>query len=404
MKTKRQEDKGPVATVRVGAVRIKIYDSKALGCYLAKWTHAGKQRRMKGVDLDKLKRKVKAKAKEIDKGMPDLDALDDEQLAVIREVLRRGIRIEDLGKLQGLPDAVKLSVAVSDFLAAKKASQGRSERHYRTLSGHLRTLVKAIGGARPLAEITPAELDAWLRKSSTPKTRKNRRGSLTNFFRWCQEKRMLPDGIRTAAERTDKVKVERGEIEVWTPDEMKTMLETVPAPYLPWLVIQAFAGCRTSELFPEQRNGSTKTPLSWEHVHLDREHPIIDLPAACSKTSERRTIPICDTLAAWLRPLAKRSGPICPPKSPSRRNHKEETITELLAKALGCDWRPNATRHSYGSYRTAETQSLPQVSLEMGNSLPTIKRHYHHAQTAEDAKAWFSLSPLLVDRAIRVAS
>ena len=215
---------------------------------------------------------------------------------------------------------------------------------------------------------------------------------------------MLLQDRRTAAERSDKVKVEVGTVVIWTPQELKTMLETVRADYLPWLVIQAFAGVRTSELFPEQRHGSTKEPLKWENVKLDREDPFIEIPANCSKTDERRLIPICDTLKSWLESIHKGTGRVCPAKSPSCRNHKESTVIEQLKTAIGGDWKSNALRHSFGSYRTAQTKNLGEVSLEMGNSVPTIKRHYHEYVTPKEAEQWFALSPAKIDRSLRASA
>jgi len=39
-------------------------------------------------------------------------------------------------------------------------------------------------------------------------------------------------------------------------------------------------------------------------------------------------------------------------------------------------WKRNAMRHSYISYRVAETQKVAQVALEAGNSPQMIFQHY----------------------------
>ncbi len=114
----------------------------------------------------------------------------------------------------------------------------------------------------------------------------------------------------------------------------------------------------------EQRKGVGKDPLRWEDVKLDWDAPHIEIRPETSKTEDRRLIPICPTLLAWLQLLHKGTGRITPLKSPFRRHHNEPSITDELARAAGVEkWKVNANRHSFGSYRTAITKDLGLVSL-----------------------------------------
>jgi hypothetical protein len=56
-------------------------------------------------------------------------------------------------------------------------------------------------------------------------------------------------------------------------------------------------------------------------------------------------------------------------------------------------WKHNALRHSFISYRVAQTQNVAQVALEAGNSPQMIFRHYRELVRPADAKTWFSLAP-----------
>ena len=56
-------------------------------------------------------------------------------------------------------------------------------------------------------------------------------------------------------------------------------------------------------------------------------------------------------------------------------------------------WKHNALRHSFISYRVAETQNVAQVALEAGNSPGMIFGHYRELVTADDAKTWFAVTP-----------
>jgi len=50
-------------------------------------------------------------------------------------------------------------------------------------------------------------------------------------------------------------------------------------------------------------------------------------------------------------------------------------------------------RHSFISYRVAETQDVAKVSLEAGNSPQMIFQHYRELVRPEAAKVWFAIVP-----------
>ena len=56
-------------------------------------------------------------------------------------------------------------------------------------------------------------------------------------------------------------------------------------------------------------------------------------------------------------------------------------------------WKHNGLRHSYISYRVAQTQNVAQVSLEAGNSPQMIFRHYRELVRTGDALKWFRIAP-----------
>jgi len=64
-----------------------------------------------------------------------------------------------------------------------------------------------------------------------------------------------------------------------------------------------------------------------------------------------------------------------------------------LAEAAEVEWKHNGLRHSYVSYRTAETQDIPRVSYEAGNSPRVIERNYLKRVVPAEAQRWFSINP-----------
>ena len=125
--------------------------------------------------------------------------------------------------------------------------------------------------------------------------------------------------------------------------------------------------------------------LKWEQVDLGGEH----IRLTRTKTSRPRLVPIADNLRAWLKPHMQTTGPIWPK---GQRVFAAELAT-VRAKAEIAGDKSNAMRHSFGSYRTAITQNVAQVALEMGNTPKMIEAHYRELVTAKQAKAFFAVVP-----------
>ncbi len=182
-----------------------------------------------------------------------------------------------------------------------------------------------------------------------------------------------------------------GEIEIFRPEEMAAVLEMADKRLIPFLAIGAFAGLRHAEL---QR-------LDWAEVRM--EDGLIEVKANKAKTASRRLVPIQDNLRRWLKPYRKTSGFICDYVNTSNqidrlaevvnRKMKETEATAAFA------WKRNALRHSYISYRVADTQNVAQVALEAGNSPLMIFQHYRELVRLKEAKLWFGITPESVGEA-----
>ena len=252
------------AVVKSGNVSIPIYFVPSKNTYRAVWVEDKRRRNMQKRDLDILKAKVRKVAQRLSGAVVEVASLSPEEQLIVAEIRRRGISLGDLDRLTGLPSPVTLGEAVNDFLEVVAANVTDTERNQRTLRGHCRSFEKAIGKKALLGQITPKQIDKWIRAGQVaPKTQHNRRASIITMFAWCRKKEMLQSQLLTAADRTDSPKVKKaGRKTIWTPSELKAMLENCRADYLPWLVISCFAGVRTNELCPEQRKGVGKDPCA----------------------------------------------------------------------------------------------------------------------------------------------
>lgn len=77
-----------------------------------------------------------------------------------------------------------------------------------------------------------------------------------------------------------------------------------------------------------------------------------------------------------------------------------EQITELPdgteVKYQRAEWKKNALRHSFISYRVAETQDVAKVALEAGNSPQIIFEHYRELVRPKEAAAWCGITPAMI--------
>ena len=126
--------------------------------------------------------------------------------------------------------------------------------------------------------------------------------------------------------------------------------------------------------------------LDWEDIKWDRGH--IEIAGNKAKTAARRLVPLTDNLKAWLAPWRDETGTIIIISDYSGAL----SDTGVKAKIPG-GWRQNALRHSFISYRVAETGDVARTSLEAGNSPKMVFRHYREVVDGEVAKAWFSIMP-----------
>lgn len=184
-------------------------------------------------------------------------------------------------------------------------------------------------------------------------------------------------------DRIEKVRARNGDaITIYSPEDMARLLRAASPRFLSCLAIAGFAGLRSAEV----------ERLDWSEVHLaDR---FIEIKVGKSKTASRRLAPISDGLCAWLTPCAKAAGKVW--KGTHDEYYDAQQETAAATKTADCPalkWKQNALRHSFISYRLAETQNANQVALECGNTFEMIHQHYKALVRPEAAKRWFDIRP-----------
>lgn len=255
-----------------------------------------------------------------------------------------------------------------------RKQDGASKAYLNQLSSDVRRFAAAY--PIPILHVKSQQIDEWLRKlGGAPRTRNTIHTNIRTFFSWAKSRSYLSKNEITEAEVLNKVRVGDTETEIFTPSQLKQIVELADEEMIPYIAIGAFAGLRAAEI----------TRLRWDAVDLDRK--IIMIRADQAKTASRRIVPISDNLAEWLAPL-KTEGKIVYDNEIYRR------VTPL-AKQLGFTWPNNVLRHSFISYRIAIIKSAEQVALEAGNSAAIIFKHYRELATEQQAEAWFNIRPIV---------
>lgn len=271
---------------------------------------------------------------------------------------------------------------ISEMLEVKR-QDGLNRKYLQHLRSDLKQFAKAFSGN--LSTITGSDIDFWLRSLGVAgRTRNNLRTSVKTLFSYAKSKRYLPKD-HDELDAVPIAKTGDGDVEVFTPFEMESLLDCADEGLIPFLALGGFAGIRHAEI---QR-------LTWDEVSLDDNW--IEIRAGKAKTASRRIIPVSENLREWLLPMRKTHGVVCPYKNVSNKITKLVRKVNAAWKAQGVErtfrWKHNALRHSFISYRIAQIKNVPQVALEAGNSPQIIHRHYKELVRRADAEKWFSIVP-----------
>ena len=268
-------------------------------------------------------------------------------------------------------------LTVSEAIAARLDSAGRrklSARHQNDLQCRLARFRSAFG-IRQMADVKLTEVEAWLHRLDVSATTWANYGRVIgSVFRLAVKRGFLQSSPLAGLERP-KVTIKAPCI--LTPSEVSALLSAAAPELLPLLVLLAFCGLRRAESNRPQ----------WNHIHLDAGQPYVELPSEVTKTNRRRVCHIPPCAAAWLSP----------PGVPSKSLGLTETVyrnrLNEAAAVAKIAWEGNLLRHSFGTYRLAETRNAALVADEMGNSPAIVRTNYQNVTSPDQAAEWWKVFP-----------
>ena len=292
----------------------------------------------------------------------------------IREFARRSAEVRSDRKVSDL---------AAEFIAVKEKA-GMSPRHLKDIRYRLGRFAKHFDC--PVSTLTSVMIEEYLDALGLGgRNRINETTCLSSALRHAVRQKYAPRDLLEELAAIQRPKVEPPATLIWTPAELRELLEFAPDTLVPLIVLGGLCGMRTSEIIR----------ADWSHITPEGNH--LAVITRKGRTPSRRLVPLCDAAKAWLNPRKLPKGPIC-------AIDREDIIVRKITSALNANrdtrsvrdrfaWRENALRHSYGTYRVALTADIHRTSLEMGNSPTMITKHYLQLATKEQAEAWFSLAP-----------
>lgn len=281
-----------------------------------------------------------------------------------------------LEHLRNREKSVSIGEAMEQLIATKKGA-GRSTRYCQDLRLRL-SRVASVFGEKRIREITTADLDAFLLGLNLRVgTRNTFRRDIKTLWSFAS---VHGWAVSDVAKNTQAAKIIEATEDaeppaVFTPVQAAALLgESKDDDLLAFHAIGLFAGLRVKEL----------KRLDWQFVDFTRGH--IEISKNVSKTRQRRMVPMQPNLRAWLQPIAKAAGPIIQGDPRYRRRAAQRRAGIGTAEE-------HIMRHSFISYRVADTQDSARAALEAGHDPSTLFAHYLNLVTSEDAKRYFGIFP-----------
>ena len=278
--------------------------------------------------------------------------------------------------------------SVNDLFAEYKEAKRKAncrEWHLRTIAYRIGKFTEAFGQWE-VAEINADQVGRWLDeyqsnrgKALGPVSRNNFLAYLSAFFNFAVKKGYA---AINPVEKIDRVHVDRPEIAILTPDDVRRLLfaarDHVPD-LVPYLAIAVFAGVRPTEL---QR-------LTWEAVNFDLHY--IHIGGGISKVRNERYVDMEDCLIKWLEPYRQPTGPVV-----SSDTYTFNRLFNMVRREAGLKdtWSPDSMRHTFASYHAARYERKDKTAMMMGNSVKMLDRHYRRPLHRSDTTEFWNIFPL----------
>lgn len=393
--------------IQDGFANVKIYqcvNNKDYLTYMVTWWAEGKRQRRAIADLAEAKREARKIARDLADGRASMVAVSNKELAYFRDLEKKmgGAPLSEAVNLwlrtsdNKLPK-ITVSEIVNEMLNIKLNDTFIEKRQKQTLQVRWGKFEKAFG-CRVISTIKAKELDLFLANPEwQPRTRQHYRGAISMIFDYAKRKDYLEPDKDHQAEKTEVIRVNDAKLESWSLEDMYLILKYATKRTIPWIVLGAFAGVRSSEI----------ERMSWEDIDWSSNLILVKgklVGGSKSRNSNDRAIAMTANLKAWLIPFRTYKGNILKSLGIADVNKDiyhalNEVINKIQKEKPLFTWKQNANRHSFGTYYLAMTGDASTTALAMGNSPTMLLRRYKTIQvdgktvTRAMAEKYFAILP-----------
>ncbi len=279
-----------------------------------------------------------------------------------------------------------LTEAVEDFIANRepktKAQDGKqaqlSAGYAYQVGLWLRDFAKTFP-ATAIADLTKEHLNIFMAKYAkhSTKSRNHYRQTVKMFLRWAVKRDYLTPSHRLLeADGMATELADAPETEIYSPTELRALLESADAELRPVLALQALGGERLQECLR----------LTWQDVWRVPKH--VEISSAKSKTRSRRLCEMGEALRQWLEPYRECSGPVFP----KHRDTFQESLSSLL-ESLEIPAKRKGLRHGFCTHHFAAFGNENLTAAQAGNSPTIIHQSYKGFCTKSEEEKWFAVAP-----------
>lgn len=411
--------------VRSGSVAVRVYritrpaerTRAERTFYTVAWHDAGRTRRTQQfADLEAAKAEARLKAEALAAGRSEAAvSLSMDDVALISELRRIAGKTPPLAAMEEWAKAKTLcgdhlltaakawaeahratksasvAEAVEAFLTAKRRA-GVAMKSYEAFLPYL----AADMGEAPLATVTASALENWIHERygdeetevANPSTFNTGRKRCVALWNWARDKGLVADTVKTQADLVHPMQEGAQKIGIISVETFARVLAEVKAKRPDLVAVAAlagFAGLRRAELHAQ----------TWEDIDLKRG--LLRVTSAKKGTVAYRLVHLCDAAVEWLAGAQRQEKDEQTGKTPLSPPWGVDRVRSLAREAKPVIEVPeNAFRHSFVSYRVADTGNVAETALEAGNSAAVVHKHYRELVAKEDGAAWFALTPAKV--------
>ena len=388
-------------TIKYRGLTAKIYAKSARDrSYRTSWSAGGKRVQHSFKKLSDAKAAALTALKQIARGQADAAALSPVEVRDLR-LAQNALRELDVPLLDAVAEyvsakkllpaiplgtaakawrenmsevkAVPVEQVAREYLADRKGKIGPRTHHEEEL--RLNRICRAL--QTDMSGLSKSALELFFSDELGDlrgKSRNHYRQTFRQLFKFAVRRDYLPQKHRLNEVLVNEPSGEAAP-EIITPKQFKTLLAAASPEMLPYIALAGFTGARRSEI------------LRMTSKDVWRVAGHIELEAKKTKTKQRRLVPVQPALAEWLKPYKRKRGAVWSGTS-NTFNHAFERLMSA------CDIKgQNLLRHSYASYRLAQTQEPSKVAFEMGNSPEKLFSNYNKLVTPQQADAWFAITP-----------